>query len=71
MKALQVANQIAEQEVQQLMKLRELMLVDLQSKEAYQAHEVQKEAATAAAVEQFFRYSRQNSSGNMFQAGWK
>ena len=71
MKALQVANQIAEQEVQQLMKLRELMLVDLQSKEAYQAHEVQKEAATEAAVEQFFRYSRQNSSGNTFQAGWK
>jgi P-type conjugative transfer protein TrbJ len=71
MKALQVANQIAEQEVQQLMKLRELMLVDLQSKEAYQAHQVQKEAATEAAVEQFFRYSRQNSSGNTFQAGWK
>jgi len=71
MKALQVANQIAEQEVQQLMKLRELMLVDLQSKEAYQAHEVQKEAATEAAAEQFFRYSHQNSSGNTFQAGWK
>src|SRR5207237_285030 len=58
MKALQVANQIAEQQVQQLMKLRELMLVDLQSKETYQAHEVQKEAAKEAAVEQFFRYSR-------------
>ena len=71
MRALQVANEIAEQQVQQLMKLRELMLVDLQSKEAYQAHEVQKEAATEAAVEQFFRYCRQNSSGNTFQAGWK
>ena len=71
LKALQVANEIAEQQVQQLMKLRELMLVDLQSKEAYQAHEVQKEAATEAAAELFFRYSRQNSSGNTFQAGWK
>src|SRR5437868_618154 len=71
MKALQVANEIAEQQVQQLMKLRALMLVDLRSKEAYQAHEVQKEAATEAAAEQFFRYSRQNSSGNTFQAGWK
>src|SRR5438094_10520231 len=29
MKALQVSNQIAEQQVEQLMKLRELMLVDL------------------------------------------
>jgi type IV secretion system protein TrbJ len=71
MKALQVANEIAEQQVQQLMKLRELMLVDLQSKEAYQAHEVEKEGAAEAAAEQFFRYSRQTSSGNTFQAGWK
>jgi len=57
MKAVQVANQIAEQEVQQLMKLRQLMLVDLQSKETYQAQDVKEEAATEAAVEQFFRYS--------------
>lgn len=71
MEALQVANQIAEQQVQQLMKLRELMLADLQSKQTYQAHEVQKDAATEAAVEQFFLYSRQASSGNTYQAGWK
>ena len=71
MEALQVANQIAEQQVQQLMKLRELMLADLQSKQTYQAHQVQKDAATEAAVEQFFLYSRQASSGNTYQAGWK
>lgn len=71
MEALQVANQIAEQQVQQLMKLRELMLVDLESKGAYQAESVQKEAASEASVEQFFRYSRQSSSGNTFQTGWK
>lgn len=71
MQALQVANQIAEQQVEQLMKLRVLMLVDLQSKQAFQAHEIQRDAASAAAAEAFFRYSRQSSSGNTFQAGWK
>ena len=71
LQALQVANQIAEQQVEQLMKLRALMLVDLQSKAAFQAQQVQRDAAAAAAAEAFFRYSRQSSSGNTFQAGWK
>jgi P-type conjugative transfer protein TrbJ len=71
MEALQIANQIAEQQVQQLMKLRQLMLADLQSKQAYQGHQVQKEAAMEAAVEQFFLYERLNSSGHTYQAGWK
>ncbi|HLH31590.1 MAG TPA: P-type conjugative transfer protein TrbJ [Terriglobia bacterium] len=71
MQALQVANQIAEQQVEQLMKLRALMLVDLQSKQAFQAVQMQREAATAAAAEAFFKYSRQSSTGNTFQAGWK
>jgi P-type conjugative transfer protein TrbJ len=71
MEALQVANQIAEQEVQQLMKLRELMLADLQSKQTYQASEVQKDAASEAAVEQFFKYTRQTSSGSTYESGWR
>ena len=71
MQALEVANQIAEQQVEQLMKLRALMLVDLQSKEAFQAVQMQREAATSAAAEAFFKYSRQSSTGNTFQAGWK
>lgn len=71
MEALQVANQIAEQEVQQLMKLRELMLADLQSKQTYQASQVQKDAAAEAAVEQFFKYTRQSSSGNTYESGWR
>jgi P-type conjugative transfer protein TrbJ len=71
MQALQVANQIAEQQVEQLMKLRALMLVDLQSKAAFQGQQIQRDAASAAAAEAFFRYSRQSSSGNTFQAGWK
>lgn len=70
MEALEVANQIAEQQVQQLMKLRSLMLADIQSKSAYQAQQVQQQTSTEAAVQQFFRYSRQSSSGNTFQAGW-
>ena len=71
MQALQVANQIAEQQVEQLMKLRQLMLVDLQSKQAFQAVEVQRQAAAEAAADAFFKYSRQSATGNTFQAGWK
>ena len=44
MEALQVLGQISEQEVQQLMKLRELMLADLQSKQAFQAATIQQQA---------------------------
>jgi P-type conjugative transfer protein TrbJ len=71
MEALQVANQIAEQQVQQMMKLRELMLADLQSKQTYQAQQVQKDAAREASVERFLNYTRDASSGNRYQAGWK
>jgi len=52
--AAQVGNQIAEQQVEQLMALRQLMLVDLQSKQAYQAEQIQKEQADKAALEQLF-----------------
>jgi len=52
--AAQVGNQIAEQQVEQLMALRQLMLVDLQSKQAYQAEQIQKEQADKEALEQLF-----------------
>ena len=52
--AAQVGNQIAEQQVEQLMALRQLMLIDLQSKQAYQAEQIQKEQADKAALEQVF-----------------
>ena len=52
--ALEVGNQIAEQQVEQLMALRQLMLVDLESKQAYQAEQIQKEQAGAAAGQQVF-----------------
>jgi type IV secretion system protein TrbJ len=68
MKALQVANQIAEQQVQQLMKLRQLILADLQSKQAFQAAQMQKEAASEAATEQFFNFRGRIGDGRGFKA---
>ena len=54
MQAAEVGNQIAEQQVEQLMSLRQLMLADLQSKQAYQAEQIQKEQADNAALEHLF-----------------
>src|ERR1700737_4875773 len=54
MQAVEVGNQIAEQQVEQLMSLRQLMLTDLQSKQEYQAEQIQKEQADSAALEQVF-----------------
>jgi len=68
MKAMQVANQIAEQQVQQLMKLRQLILADLQSKQAFQAAQIQREASSEAATERFFRFNRRTGDGRGFQA---
>ncbi len=55
MQALNVANMIAEQSVEQIQKLRALMLSDIQSKQAYQAFIVQQESNTAATAEKFFQ----------------
>jgi type IV secretion system protein TrbJ len=69
MQALQVANQIAEQEVQQIMKLRQLMLADLQSKQAFQAAQIQRQAASESASEKFFTFGGRTGDGRGFQAG--
>ena len=45
--------QISEQQVQQLMKLRELMLADMSSKQSYQAAIIQKQATSEAARKGF------------------
>jgi P-type conjugative transfer protein TrbJ len=71
MQALQVLGDIAEQQVQQLMKLRQLMLADLQSKQAYQATQIQKQAAIEAASEQFLNSNPSTGDGKTYQAGWK
>jgi P-type conjugative transfer protein TrbJ len=69
MQALQVLGQISEQQVQQLMKLRELMLADLSSKQAYQAAIIQQEAANAAATEKFFTAAPTKGDGKKFIPG--
>jgi P-type conjugative transfer protein TrbJ len=69
MQALQVANQIAEQQVQQIMKLRQLMLADLQSKQTFQAAQMQRQAASESASEQFFTFGGRTGDGRGYQAG--
>jgi P-type conjugative transfer protein TrbJ len=71
MEALQVLGQITEQEVQQLMKLRELMLADLQSKQAFQAATIQQQANAEGAAQQFFQFGGANGDGLTFLPGWR
>lgn len=68
MRALQVSNQIAEQQVQQMMKLRQLMLSDLQSKQAFQAAQLQKQASSEAGTERFFTFEGRSGDGRGFKA---
>jgi P-type conjugative transfer protein TrbJ len=69
MQAIEVGNQISEQTVEQLMKLRQLVLADLQSKQAFQAAQIQKEARNHAATEQFFNYVAPARDGQTFAGG--
>jgi P-type conjugative transfer protein TrbJ len=68
LKALQVANQIAEQQVEQMMKLRQLMLADLQSKQAFQAAQIQRQASAEAASERFFTFGGRTGDGRGYHA---
>jgi P-type conjugative transfer protein TrbJ len=61
--AIQISTEVSEQQVEQLMMLRELMIVDLQSKQAYQAQQVQNEQAAAAGEQTFFGYRPWQSDG--------
>jgi type IV secretion system protein TrbJ len=67
--ALQVSNQIAHEQVDQLVKLRQLMLADLQSKQAYQAMMIQQDAGKQAAAEQFFTFTGKTGDGVSFIPG--
>jgi P-type conjugative transfer protein TrbJ len=71
MQALQVLGQINEQQVQQLMKLRELMMADMSSKQAYQATVIQREAAGEAASEKFFTFRPNTPDGMTYKSGWR
>jgi type IV secretion system protein TrbJ len=69
MQALQVMGEISEQQVQQLMKLREIMLADMSSKQAYQAALIQQQAASEAATERFFNAGPASGDGRRFRPG--
>jgi P-type conjugative transfer protein TrbJ len=69
MQALNVMGQIAEQQVQQLMKLRELMLADMSSKQAYQAAIIQEKASNEATSEWFFSSGPVNNTGVTYWPG--
>jgi P-type conjugative transfer protein TrbJ len=69
MEALNVMGQIADQQVQQLMKLRELMLADMSSKQAYQAAMIQQHSANEAATEWFFSTGPVSNSGVTYWPG--
>ena len=69
MQALNVMGQIAEQQVQQMMKLRELMLADMSSKQAYQAATIQQQSANEAATEWFFSAGPVSNSGVTYWPG--
>ena len=60
---------IADQQVQQLMKLRQLMLADMSSKQAFQAAMIQQQAAGQAASEWFFTGGPVTSDGRTFLPG--
>lgn len=70
MQALQVMGQINEQQVQQLMKMRELMMADMSSKQAYQAAMIQHQAASEAATERFFNFAPLTKDNKAYHAGW-
>ena len=66
MQAIEVGNQIAENQAEQLMKLRQLMMADMQSKAAYQSAMVQADATKQANSDQFFGQTQVTSDGVTF-----
>jgi len=68
--ALNVATQMADQQSQQMQKLRELMLADMQSKAAYYGTIIQQQADQTAASQAFFEYSPAPPDGTGFLPGW-
>jgi P-type conjugative transfer protein TrbJ len=70
LEALHAVGDIAEQQVEQLMKLRQLMIADMSSKQAYQAAMVQQQAVSQAAAQRFFTYTPASSDRQKFGPGW-
>src|SRR5215467_10134977 len=70
LEALHALGDISEQQVEQMMKLRELMMADMSSKQAYQATVIQRQAASEAAAQRFFTYTPSQSDNKVYHAGW-
>ena len=70
LEAIHALGDISEQQVEQLMKLRELMMADMSSKQAYQAAIIQQQAASEAAAQRFFTYAPATSDRQTFGPGW-
>jgi P-type conjugative transfer protein TrbJ len=68
--ALNVVTQMADQEAQQMQKLREIMLADMQSKAAYYGTIIQQQADQTAAAQAFFQYVPAPPDGSGFLPGW-
>jgi len=68
--ALNVATQMADQEAQQMQKLREIMLADMQSKAAFYGTVIQQQADQTAAAQTFFQYTPAPPDGTGFLPGW-
>ena len=61
-----LGNQIAENQSEQLMKLRQLMMADMQSKAAFQGAQVQADATRQANSDKFFGQTQVTSDGVTF-----
>ncbi|AXC16439.1 Conjugative transfer protein TrbJ (plasmid) [Acidisarcina polymorpha] len=66
MQALEVGNEIADNEAQQLLKLRQLMMADIQSKAAFQSAMIQQQATDQANSDAFFAPNQVTSDGVSF-----
>lgn len=70
MQAIQVGNQVAEQQVQQLQKLRQLMMTQMQSQNTYMAMQTDKSARARATMDDQLRYRNPAATpGLVFQGG--
>jgi P-type conjugative transfer protein TrbJ len=69
LKAMQVGAQIAEQQAQQLQKLRALMMAQMQGQNAYMAAQMTEKATIRGAVDDAVRYRDPRASGIKFGGG--
>ena len=72
MQAIQVGSQIAEQQVQQLQKLRQLMMAQLNQQNTYLAGQEQKEATRKVAADRAFDVGDPTTNTHKgYKGGWK